>query len=297
MLKALEQHDPSSAAQFVIVDLTAKQVERWQQQSAEKRQIALVAWQEQLTDVSLRSASSLKKELEGRGIAVEAERVNLTDRLPIRRESEQEWLAPAILEYAERLPVDFQGMGDLLVRTGDSQPQANMAQLLTQVLQTQLASSLEELLNETPGGKPARRNGATAAIDAAQRETRQAGAEGFRATRLNLDVEKRRVQVEGLFVARVDAGRWQRVWRFEEVRPAGGAKEQVQRIRNDPQVKQALELLRSTGLAADDAIDTALGFGAATMAAQERVNEQFGRFLGVYREHADGPPLFLPDSD
>ncbi|MCY2967917.1 MAG: hypothetical protein NT069_30530 [Planctomycetota bacterium] len=62
-------------------------------------------------------------------------------------------------------------------------------------------------------------------------------------------------------------------------------------------MKQALDLLRASGLAADDTIEIALGVGGATMNAQERLNERFSLFLGAYRHHADGPPLFLPEGD
>lgn len=298
-LAALDQpQDTVAAPQFLIIDLTSKQIDRVQQQPADKRQVALVAWQEQLPDVAQRSASSLKRELERRDIKVEAEHPNLSDRLPIRRQTEAEWLARrAILEYAERKAVDFQGTGDLLVRTGDAKPQANLTQLLTQVLQSQLTSTLEDLLNEGAGGKPAGRKPTASALEKARQEARQAGANGFRATRLDLEVDQGRVRVEGTFVARTGEKKWQRIWRTEEVLPAGGGKEQRERIRNDPQVKQALELLSSTGLAANDALDTALGFGAATMTAQDHVNERFGQFLGIYRQHADGPPLFLPESE
>lgn len=297
-LRRLEPPEARLREQFVIIDLAARQVEQFQAQSAERRQIALVAWREQLADVATRSAESLSQELASLGIEAAAERINLGDRLPIRRQSDREWQARrAILEYVERQSLDYQGTRDLLVRTDAGQDRPDLAALLTQTMQSQLTSVLDDLLNDGGAG-PRRRPTPAKGLEKAQREAGELKIDGLRGTVLTLDVDQLQASVDQVFQARLENGRWITAWNTREIQKSGGGDdEQRRRIRNDPQVKQALELLKSTGLAADDAVETALGVGSATMTAQERANAAFAQFLGLYRHHAEGPPLFLPEGE
>jgi hypothetical protein len=121
---------------------------------------------------------------------------------------------------------------------------------------------------------------------------------GFRATRLDLNVEGRQVAVQSVFVARLGAGpreqaQWETIWSHRESADATKARPDLEgRITNDPQVKQALEKVKSLNLGADDQIDQAIRFGAATMAAQQTADSRFFEFRDRYLKHLDGPPLW-----
>ena len=57
-------------------------------------------------------------------------------------------------------------------------------------------------------------------------------------------------------------------------------------------MKQALDKVKSLNLGADDQIDQAIRFGAATMAAQQATDARFFEFRDRYLKHLDGPPLW-----
>ncbi|MCY2967916.1 MAG: hypothetical protein NT069_30525 [Planctomycetota bacterium] len=133
--KNLARLKPESARlddQFMIIDVRARQVELMQLKPADRRQIAMLAWREQLPDVATKSVSSLSKELADLGFSVADERVNLFDRLPIRRQSDKEWQARrALLEYVERQSLDYQGTTDLLVGTGAGQEPPDLGAVIS----------------------------------------------------------------------------------------------------------------------------------------------------------------------
>ena len=57
-------------------------------------------------------------------------------------------------------------------------------------------------------------------------------------------------------------------------------------------MKKALETMKSLGLGAEDQVQQAIRFGAATMAAQQAVDARFFEFRARYVKHLDSPPLW-----
>ena len=104
--------------------------------------------------------------------------------------------------------------------------------------------------------------------------------------------------VQSVFVVRVDAGfpekaQWETVWSHRETADATKVRAETEaRIANDPQVKQALDKVKSLGLGAEDQVQQAIRFGAATMAAQQTADSRFFEFRDRYVKHLDGPPLW-----
>jgi hypothetical protein len=89
-------------------------------------------------------------------------------------------------------------------------------------------------------------------------------------------------------------GSWEVIWQHTATADAGQAgPEARQQVAADPQVAEALDLLRGLGLdAGGAALDTALAHGAATMQALESAGGEFGRFLLRSTRRLDGPPAW-----
>jgi len=278
---------PQAPPQFLLVEIPRSEVRRMETQPQPRRQIALLAWRERLADVERRSAADLLRELQERKVDLAAP-VDLSDRLPTLPQDEKEWAARrAIVEFQYRRPVEFQGTGDLLVRTDAAGGKPPAAALMTQLLRSQLTANLTDLLE--PAAVPKKTPDNRSATAAAERE----GAIGVRITRVEQQLQRAQVSVETEFLAQLPGGRWERVWSFRESLDASRLRPDLEKqICQDPQVSQALDLARSLGLGAtDDQVNLALRFGAATMEAQKQANEGFFEFRDRSLQHLDRPPL------
>lgn len=285
------------AAPFMLLSFPEKEIERVYVQPRERKQAALVAWRDGLDDVENRSAASLANELQKAGIDPAKERVDLSQLLSVRRQSKAEWSArQAIVEYQYRNPVNLQGVGDLMVRTGEGAKAPDAGALLVAVLRSQLTEQLAGLFQEAGGARPKPDDNRW--LDAAAREAERAEAAGFRATRLATDLTTQRVTVETRFVANLPGTGWTTIWSDVEAHDATKADPDIERqIAEDPQVARVLELTKAAGLGGgDDQIRQALRVGAATMHAQKAADARFFEFRDRYLHRLDGPPLFIGGS-
>lgn len=276
-------------SEFVLIEIPADQVRRVFAQPMERKQLALVAWQERLEGVETTPVDRLRDSLEERKIDWRNATVDLSDRLPARaNDDEREWGARvAIYEYAFRQKLEFQGTGDFIVRTGPDGANAAGPELLGGLLQNGLAGDLNDLLGDALGTKPApRRTWLEIASEVAAAED----ARGFRVTRTNQDLAARTVNVEDWFVARMPDGTWETVWTTTETLDASKQRKDLEeRIRADKQVAGALKLAEDLGIGAE--VTTAVRFGAATMEAQQTTADRFFAFRDRYTQRLDGPVL------
>jgi hypothetical protein len=300
--KLLADQGTGERSQFVWVELTRKQVSRVATASVDRKRIAAWSWFEQLPNVETRDVDDLTRELKRRRIDPNQLLPDLTDRLPPRLQDDREWSARmALVTYGLGKPLDFQGAGNMLVRA-DRAKNEDMGALIGKVFGGQMDSLLKDLLSENSAGSaPARENGAgggqakapTAWLDSAIREAERDKARAFRATRVDLGLERRQATVESAFVTRLSTGKWEVIWSDRDTED--GSKERAgmeSNIAADPQVKAALGILKSLGSGADDQVNSAIRFGAATMAAQDTVNHRFSAFEEPYLKRLDGPPLW-----
>jgi hypothetical protein len=279
---------PPAESEFLWLDVDAKALARVTPADQTRQRIALWAWSEHVADVETRDAAELARQLKQAGVSVDAPPPDLSDRLPARPQSEWEWQARlALLEYTFHKPFDLQGSGDLVFAVGGGEA-APLGAVLPRVLEQQLQTLLGDLA-DTPAHKPER-----GWLPSAIRAAEQAGVRGFRVTRVEVSLEPPRSTVTSQFVGRIAPNRWVTLWQATEV--ADGATPRPAhetRIRNDRQVKGALEALQGLGLADEGALQQALRVGAATMAAQQAVDEQFFRFRDRLARRVDGPPLLV----
>lgn len=291
----LERFDeqPALPTQFVLLSIPAADVVRVLVQPAKRKQVALLAWRERLPDVETSSVEDLERALAERNVDVTADVVDLSDRLPPQPQDEREWAArQAICEYHYIEAIDFQGTGGLLVRSGQPQGRGDMAKLLPKLLQAPLAGGLGDLLE--PSGKP---KGKEQPFEAATRAADQEGLRGVRVTRVKQNLAARRVWVETRFLARMPDGEWETAWVHTETMDASQPRPDLEkRIAADPQIRGALELMQSLGLAAgNEPIELAVRFGAAVMQAQQAADGRFFQFRDRCLRRLDAPPWQWPE--
>jgi hypothetical protein len=285
-------------SQFVLLKFPRRDVEYSFAQVAENRRIAMLAWRERFEDVETRSAADLEKQLRVRKIDPAVDVPNLADRIPAREQSENEWLARrALVEYLLVSPLDFQGMGKSYFRTDGGAREVKLEKLLPelipQLIQNQLGGQLAELLEE-PGLNRGRRKVDRRKMEPdfspAIREAERAGVRGFRVTTLDLNLQRKQARVEVRFIAKLDAGKWDTVWLHAVSGVTSKPRPDLRRqIENDPQVSEALKLVKSLGLGAGDPLDVAMNFGAATMESQQAADQEFFRFLDRHVQRLDRP--------
>jgi hypothetical protein len=197
----------------------------------------------------------------------------------------------ALITYALGKPLDYQGTGDLLARV-DRKNADDVAPLVAKMFGGQVDSLLRDLINDgrlaTASPKPP-----NAWLDPAIREAEREKARAFRATSVDLGLERRQATVESAFVVHLANGKWQTLWvdrateDGSQPRPAAEAT-----IANDPQAKSALALLKKLGANGEDQVYSAIRLGAATMAAQQTANNRFLKYQEPFLLRLDGPPLW-----
>lgn len=278
--------------EYLWIDVAHETISKTAPITADQRKIALFAWSEGLTHVETRDAASLAKELSGKGVKLDVPPPDLSERLPPRIQSNTEWSARlALAEYSLGKPVDFQGMGDTVTRTGEGQA-INLGEVLPKILQTQLGSLLKDLTGE---GKPnANAQSGGEWLKTAIREAESAKSKGFRVTRLDIDANSMKVTVDTRFVAKVASEQWQTVWQSSSIEDGTKARPAAEaRIEQDPQLKSAVQTLKNLGLADAGTLQKAIRVGAATMSAQQSADAQFGEFRDGYMRRLDGPPWHI----
>lgn len=296
-LERIEQQlaaEEPKRADFLWVELPSSQVARLTPATPDHQKLAVIAWNEGFVDVETQDAASLQRELSKRKIPVEGPAPDLSPRLPPRSQDDTEWTARlAVIEYVYRQPLDFQGIGDTLIRTGEGQT-PDLTAVFQKMMKQQVDSLLKDLLNEaSPRPEPVKseRELFAPAITAAE----STGTLGFRVTRLLMEPERNRVSVETRFVAQVEKGRWQTVFVAVETADSSQARPELEaKISQDPQVKSVLETLKSVGVFDESPLQTAVRTGAATMATMQSADQAFFSFTNRYSQHADRPKLFLP---
>ncbi|MFM7520064.1 MAG: hypothetical protein ACKO9B_06295, partial [Planctomycetota bacterium] len=210
----------------------------------------------------------------------------LVDRLPPLPQDDRTWhIRLALLADAVEGPVAFQGVGDVQVR----RDRAADAAAILPILQETLGGSLENLLGGLGGARPAADPWRWVASARGQADA----AGRFRATRLNLDPQARRVTIESVFQVRLSDGAWETVW-FQR-READGTRPRPQagdRLRADPRIATALDAIRAIGLVDERQIEGALATGAATLEALTATDGAFAEFRSLHARALDGPPLW-----
>lgn len=286
-----QRESPPEPPQFVWLELERETVNRITPASADRKRVAIWAWSEFLPNVESRDHHDLQRELTQRKIDVTANPPDLSDRVGPRLQDDREWAARmALVEYTLGKPLDFQGTGDLLIRTDGNQKSIDLAPILTRTLNSQVDSLLKELTGEPrgPSSTPENKDWLKSATKAADADS----VRGLRATRVEVQTDGLKAVVQTAFGARMPDGSWDVIWSHRESQDGTKPRADAEaKIAKDPRIQQITETIKSLGAGGDDQIRQAIRFGAATMAAQQAADSRFFEFRDRYTKHLDGPPL------
>ena len=287
----LSRKEPAEPSQFLWLDLEQGTIAKVTRAAGDRQRVAMWAWNESLPHVESRDVHDLERELKQRKIDPTATPPDLSNRLAPQLQDDREWTARlAVVEYTFGTPLDFQGTGNVLVRIGTDQKGIDLAPVLSKVLQSQVDSLLNDLLGDSGGAKPPAKDGDW--LKSASAEANELSVRGFRATRVDVKVDRGQAVIQTAFAARMPNGSWETVWSANEAQDSTKPRADVEaKIAEDPQIKEVLEAVKSFGLGADDKIRQAIRFGAATMAAQQAADGRFFEFRDRYLKRLDGPPL------
>ncbi|HEY4261390.1 MAG TPA: hypothetical protein VGM98_14580 [Schlesneria sp.] len=287
----LTRKDPVDLSQFLWLDLEQGSVAKVVRAAPDRQRVAIWAWNESFPNVETRDVHDLERDLKQRKIDPTVAPPDLSNRLAPQLQDEREWAARmAIVEYAFGEPIDFQGTGNLLVRTSGDQKGIDLAPVLSQVMQSQANSLLKDLVGDGRSAVPPVKESDW--LKSATAEADELAVRGFRATRVDVKVDRGQAAVQTAFAARMPSGHWETVWSLQETQDSTKPRADfAAKIAEDPRMKQVLQAVKSFGLGGDERIRKAIRFGAATMAAQQAADGKFFEFRDRYLKRLDGPPL------
>lgn len=283
---------------FMYLSIPKNQIRKLVQQPNWQTQVAAVSWEKNLTDVAVRTANQLRRELEQKKISWETIQPDFRAEIPARAQSDREWaFRQAIVEHAFTQPLEFQGVSGALIRRGGS---LQLTKLLEMTLGSNLGGQSIQQLGEELGLPEFSRNKAIARepqkveqrweeqIAIAERE----GRLGFSVIQLNQNLALNRVDVGVFFVAKDDVGKWQVLKQF-----LGSARAEEQRdadlaaLRADPQIERIVDVFNRLGLASQTKLNLALKHGLATQSAMQEGMNQFAEFITQNTKGLKGPRL------
>lgn len=282
---------PASPSQFVGVSLSTHSISKITRAPPDRLRIAGWAWSETLSNVESRDFQDLERELKQRNVDPTAPPPDLTSKVSPRPQDEREWAARmAILDYTLSKPINFEGTADVLIRSNGERKGIDFAPIVSKLMRSQVDTFLKELTSEVGSPSPANVPGNW--LKAASREADQESARGLRATQVIVKSEGNEAVVQMAFAARMPDKSWEVIWAHQESKDATVPRANLEaKIFADPQVKQVLNTLAATGLSAEDQIQKAIRFGAATMDAQQAADTLFMQFCDRYSKRLDTPPL------
>ncbi|HUY93429.1 MAG TPA: hypothetical protein VMV10_32180 [Pirellulales bacterium] len=293
------KQEPHEPAQLLLVSIPVVQIRKQYQQSPETRRILALAWEERLDDPEEASAAALVERLKEKKIEPAQAQPDLSDRLDALPLDDRQWAAKmALAEYAILGKPRYQGAGGMLVREDSGQDRPPLGELIAGMAKSQLEGALGDLLNPAGGVAKPNENKPNEAIDKATRECDAEGTTGVRITNLDQDLTRRQVTVRDAFWAKMPDGAWQAIWQASSTIDASKPRpNEEDALKQDPQVAEALKLVKSLGLDLDpDLLRTAMRSGAATQEALANVDRQFADFLLANTRRLDGPPLVVPEA-
>lgn len=271
-----EKEDTAEAG-LIEVEVLADEIRSAYAQPVARRQLMLAALRADVERAITMTPEALARELEARRIDWRAA-AGPTTKLGKTIDDDDRWaMRQALVEYRHRQPLNFQGSGSFLARTGKGADKPPLEEVLVRVMKDQLEDTLRAALG---GPAPAR-------VDWRSQATRVADAEkfnGFRVARLDKDPLGGRVTVTISFHARLPDDRWVDVFQVSATKSiADVKKESLDEIAGADDVKTITALLRGAGsLGGEDALRKALGFGAA---AKEALNEAQLKFVTVLKRN------------
>ena len=284
---------PDDECQFLVVRLKRSLIANLILASESNRRVAIWGWSERLPKIESREVSDILKELKSKVQDFDASLTvpDLSTRFPMMEQSELQWRTRlAIVSHGLAERIEFQGSGKMMIQVGDDKQPQNANEIMTQMLHAQTESVLGELLGD-PKSKSLLPDGKSDWVKAAIVKTEALGMGYFHATNVKVDPLGEIASVESVFMVKHADGDWRMAWNgIRDERASQQTADSIARVTKDSQIESLKNSLQAI-VGVNDAFDKAIRFGAATMTAQQNVNEQFETFVERYLRRLDGPPL------
>jgi len=284
---------PDEECQFLVVRLKRSLIANVILASESNRRVAIWGWSERLPRIESREVSDILKELKSKDQEFDATLTvpDLSTRFPMMEQSESQWRSRlAIVSHGLAERIEFQGSGKMMIQVGDDKQPQNANAIMTQMLQAQTESVLGDLLGD-PKSKSLLPDGKSDWVKAAIVKTEALGMGYFHATNLKVDPLGEIASVESVFMVKHVDGDWRVAWNgIRDERASQQMADSIARVTKDSQIESLKNSLQAI-VGVNDTFDKAIRFGAATMTAQQNVNEQFETFVERYLRRLDGPPL------
>jgi hypothetical protein len=288
---------PDDECQFLVVRLKRSQIANLILASESNRRVAIWGWSERLPKIESREVSDILKELKSKVEDFDATLTvpDLSTRFPIMEQSESQWRSRlAIVSHGLAERIEFQGSGKMMIQVGDDKQPQNANAIMTQMLQARTESVLGELLGDLlgdPKSKSLLPDSKSDWVKAAIVKTEALGMGYFHATNVKVDPLGEIASVESVFMVKHVDGDWRVAWNgIRDERASQQTAASIARVTKDSQIESLKNSLQAI-VGVNETFDKAIRFGAATMTAQQNVNEQFETFVESYLRRLDGPPL------
>lgn len=288
---------PDDECQFLVVRLKRSLIANVILASESNRRVAIWGWSERLPKIESREVSDILKELKSKVEDFDATLTvpDLSTRFPMMEQSESQWrIRLAIVSHGLAERIEFQGSGKVMIQVGDDKQPQNANAIMTQMLQARTESVLGELLGDLlgdPKSKSLLPDGKSDWVKAAIVKTEALGMGYFHATNVKVDPLGEIASVESVFMVKHVDGDWRVAWNgIRDERASQQTAESIARVTKDSQIESLKNSLQAI-VGVNDTFDKAIRFGAATMTAQQNVNEQFETFVERYLRRLDSPPL------
>ncbi|MEM7474091.1 MAG: hypothetical protein AAF483_03805 [Planctomycetota bacterium] len=290
----LDEDPTAPTTMFLLMNILPADLAELKVAQMTNRHIAGIAYGKGLQDVVITPASILRRKLEEMGVDLQQEQVDLADEVPATAvTTEKQWAArQAIYEYHFREPLEYQGTGSTLFRTGED---VDMTALAGQMLAGNNADMITQLGVDLglPEFKQFKKDPKDKSWS--KKITQEAERDGFRGvlvTRLGQSITSSNVSVDVHFFVKESPGKWFELKNFKTTSNVNTQDpNRVDRIKEDPQVKKAMELVGALIPGASNRLDLALQHGAATEQALEDSKGKFMQFLSEHIEDLESPRI------
>lgn len=317
-----EADNPKALADSLFVLQTVSKDERNSVQiaSPSNRRLAGLAFENEIDEVTITPASILRFKLEDLGIDLATAKFDLSDDLPAtRQESSRAWAGrQALVEYQMLEPMQYQGVGSNLFRTGDGAANLQNPGDLLGLAQSMLGGSSlglgsggDSILSigaelglpefqqykksKGPNSARTNSNASNGKLDWATKIIREAEAKNVRGIlvfRLEQNPLSDRVAVRTSFLAMFKPGDWFELYQKTSTTSAQKqTQDKIDSLKNDPQLAATMDTLESILPGMQSQLNLALRHGAATQQAITDAREAFGQFLQQHTQSLLSDPI------
>ncbi len=277
---------------FMWLDLKKQDIANITLATPQAKQVAMWAWNEELPKVHQRTFDDLKADLEIEKIDVTQPAPDLSEHLPPRPQSNDEWTKRwALIQYTFGKPVDYQGALGTFTKAQPNQVGAifDLAGAISNIQSV----SLDEILNPS-----AKRNssGFKSDLDAFSSVTSSCeknNEDYCRVTDLKMTSSEQAGHVRVVWLVKLKGRGWSMVWNHNEpLQESLVTAQQIETLKQDPNIKTVLQLFSLLGTASPANENLALRTGAAVQTAQQTAQGKFQLYRDLYAKRLDGPVIF-----